>query len=233
MANYAMELYHHGRLGQKWGKKNGPPYPLDYSKLSAEEIKQDKKRAIDEGDIVTANHNKNYFTYQEINDVINRFNLNQKLSELNKQQIQSGKDKAMKLADTLGTIATVANKVGDVANAVNKINNALNSGGSNKNKKNNDNSNNSNNNNSKKDKKDKKKDKKLFDYYDKKKSIEIEKAYKKGKLSNEDIVALNKSRNQRKMFEGYLEEDITAEKKRREDAKAERRAKARFTSMLG
>lgn len=22
------ELYHHGRMGQKWGEKNGPPYPL-------------------------------------------------------------------------------------------------------------------------------------------------------------------------------------------------------------
>lgn len=32
-----MELYHHGILGQRWGKSNGPPYPLDYSDHSAAE----------------------------------------------------------------------------------------------------------------------------------------------------------------------------------------------------
>lgn len=26
--NYNNELYHHGRLNQRWGVKNGPPYPL-------------------------------------------------------------------------------------------------------------------------------------------------------------------------------------------------------------
>lgn len=32
-------LSHHGILGQKWGKRNGPPYPLDASDKSAQEKK--------------------------------------------------------------------------------------------------------------------------------------------------------------------------------------------------
>lgn len=35
----AYELYHHGILGQRWGRKNGPPYPLDASDHSASEKK--------------------------------------------------------------------------------------------------------------------------------------------------------------------------------------------------
>lgn len=31
---YYNELYHHGRLGQKWGKRNGPPYPLSGGTVS-------------------------------------------------------------------------------------------------------------------------------------------------------------------------------------------------------
>lgn len=27
-----LDVYHHGILGQKWGVKNGPPYPLDEKK---------------------------------------------------------------------------------------------------------------------------------------------------------------------------------------------------------
>lgn len=33
------ELYHHGIKGQKWGRRNGPPYPLESDQRSAEERK--------------------------------------------------------------------------------------------------------------------------------------------------------------------------------------------------
>ena len=42
-------LVHHGILGQKWGKKNGPPYPLDAADHSAAEKKAGWRKSLDSG----------------------------------------------------------------------------------------------------------------------------------------------------------------------------------------
>ena len=41
-------ISHHGILGQKWGKRNGPPYPLNYKDYSASEkkVKITRKQAL-------------------------------------------------------------------------------------------------------------------------------------------------------------------------------------------
>lgn len=42
-------LAHHGILGQKWGVKNGPPYPLGASDHNASERKAGYKKSIGGG----------------------------------------------------------------------------------------------------------------------------------------------------------------------------------------
>ena len=44
------DLSHHGILGQRWGKQNGPPYPLDASDHSASEKKAGWRKSLDKSD---------------------------------------------------------------------------------------------------------------------------------------------------------------------------------------
>lgn len=44
--SYSLELYHHGIRGQEWGRKNGPPYPLDAADHSAAEKKAGWRKSL-------------------------------------------------------------------------------------------------------------------------------------------------------------------------------------------
>lgn len=44
METYSNYLEHHGILGQKWGKKNGPPYPLSSEQMTSRELRKNQKR---------------------------------------------------------------------------------------------------------------------------------------------------------------------------------------------
>ena len=46
---YSDSLSHHGIKGQKWGKRNGPPYPIDDEDHSASEKKAGWKQSLDNG----------------------------------------------------------------------------------------------------------------------------------------------------------------------------------------
>lgn len=46
---YRKELQHHGILGQKWGKQNGPPYPLNPANRSSAEKKQNGSKYTKSG----------------------------------------------------------------------------------------------------------------------------------------------------------------------------------------
>lgn len=50
------ELYHHGVLGQKWGVRNGPPYPLSPGAHSAAEKKAGYTKSISGGDVKKKKH---------------------------------------------------------------------------------------------------------------------------------------------------------------------------------
>lgn len=76
----------------------------DYSKLTEEEKKAAKEKAIREGNAKEAYRNINEFTYEELNNVKNRYNLNKDIKSINDQELEKGWKKLEKYSNRLNTL---------------------------------------------------------------------------------------------------------------------------------
>lgn len=193
---YSEFLEHHGIDGQKWGHRNGPPYPLafskhskaekkamrsgdstvygkkkkikksketthlrDYTRMTDDEREQAKRQAVRRGDVKETNKNRDYFSDKDIQDVINRYDLNKSLSKRSVEDIKTSADRIQQAFKTMDTVKTGAEKALAVWNATANIINTFtdmdlpvsrpnnDNNGNNKNKNKNKNKNNNNHNN--------------------------------------------------------------------------------------
>ena len=92
-------LSHHGIKGQKWGKKNGPPYPLDSK--TAERVKR-KEKAIkrntvyDFRQILQDNYLDNLFMQEMQRDVqVSQENLERAMQQTMQQSIDQAMQQTM------------------------------------------------------------------------------------------------------------------------------------------
>lgn len=85
-----LELYHHGIAGQRWGKRNGPPYPLNSSTKSSSELKAKTKKTLSgmservekkKTEMSKVHHERKRETIKSISDV----ELNKRIERMRKE----------------------------------------------------------------------------------------------------------------------------------------------------
>lgn len=84
-------LAHHGILGQKWGRKQGPPYPLDASDHSAAEKKAGYKKSLGGG------RNEKLYNKKTHDEHVKKYH--KEMDRINSQGT-SEKDKAISKVDS-------------------------------------------------------------------------------------------------------------------------------------
>lgn len=146
-------LSHHGIQDQRWGQRNGPPYPLnkegrskfrkqrklekkaeklkkeEEAKKAAQEKKQakldaEKERILKSGTAREAMQYKGMWTNSELRTITDRIDLEVKLSTMASKEVKTRMDKIEDVAKMVGRWTDVTEKGIGAYNAMAKIYNA-------------------------------------------------------------------------------------------------------------
>ena len=82
------DLYHHGILGQKWGRRNGPPYPLGSERHSVAEKKAGWTKSLSSG----SGKKSKYKDYEKVSESMT----DKERNKVNKQNIKIAKKNAIR-----------------------------------------------------------------------------------------------------------------------------------------
>ena len=96
------ELYHHGIKGQKWGVKNGPPYPLKESSAS-EKIYRNAEQRVDEisKDVIAAAKHAGSKMYGLEHRLKTKDSISRKINKKSKEDKQSISKSANDIKDAI------------------------------------------------------------------------------------------------------------------------------------
>ena len=182
-------IAHYGTPKQRWGHRNyqypdgtytelgkerrrvgtGERRPLltEEEKRQRREAYYDKKEAIRKGDILYANQHISEFSNQDLDDIMERYFKNKRISELTAEIESKDKLTLEKVAKKLGTIADIAGSTSSILVSMDKGSKALRNMSDRKNGKDSDKKDNKSDDKKKKQKKNKTK---LFSFVSKKNS---------------------------------------------------------------
>ena len=150
MNNNYYYLSHHGINGQKWGirrfqnedgsltaagrarygisqtgrKKKAKPI-VDYSKLSDEERYNAKREAIRTGNVKEANANSYYYSNRDIQDVLDRYDMQRKVKSIAEKDVKTGKQKIEEVISYMGLVAKAAENGVRIWNTTAKVSNSV------------------------------------------------------------------------------------------------------------
>ena len=88
---YKEELYHHGIRGQKWGERNGPPYPLGSGDHSAAEEKAGWRKSLENWDYNRRKKKLSKYSEKRNNNIKKADRINEDVGKIDKKIAKGSK----------------------------------------------------------------------------------------------------------------------------------------------